>query len=257
VPWMVRNRVVHGTFTVAGGLGEGLAVRTIRYDQRFDFRAPAEGDQSDMLRTARRIYRDEAADESAFELAARLRGELSLGHAEADSLMRQIALGAISRQPGYYVAGTLEMFGRMLVGRPVRLRQDWTPWRGMAWDSRIAHLLPRASGLQDAEFVRAEALASLYEPSRLWPLVLGLAALGLVLGSAHHGRSTPLLLAVVVLVALLSAAALVGLEWRYRYPLDPLINVLVGTGLAGLVPILRRVALPRSVRAETAQRDAV
>ena len=31
-----------------------------------------------------------------------------------------------------------------------------------------------------------------------------------------------------------AAAALVGIEWRYRYPLDPMINVLIGAGIAGL-----------------------
>ena len=62
--------------TVAGGMGEGIAVRTIRYDQRFDFRATAP--EQEPLRSARRIYRDEAEDGSAFELAARLRDELSV-----------------------------------------------------------------------------------------------------------------------------------------------------------------------------------
>ena len=41
-PWMARNALVQGSFTLAGGLGEGLAVRTIRLDQEFDFRAPAD-----------------------------------------------------------------------------------------------------------------------------------------------------------------------------------------------------------------------
>lgn len=241
-PWMARNRIVHGAFAVAGGLGEGLAVRTIRYDQRFDFRPPVDGDQSETLRGGRRIYRDEAGDGSAFELAARLRGELNLGHAEADALMRQIAVEAISRQPGYYLVGTFEMFGRMLLGRPVRLRQDWTPWRGMAWDSRINHLLPRATELQESEFGRAELFASLYEPSRVWPLVLGLAALGALLGGTPTGRGDRLLLAVIVVSTLLSAAALVGLEWRYRYPLDPLINVLAASGVASLAPIVQRIS---------------
>ena len=70
LPWMARNQAVQGTFAIAGGSGEGLAVRTIRYEQKFDFRAPPGGDPDQTLARARRIYRDEAEDGSAFELRA-------------------------------------------------------------------------------------------------------------------------------------------------------------------------------------------
>ena len=66
LPWMVRNEIVQGTFAVAGGSGEGLAVRTIRYDQKFDFSEPAGGDPDRQMTRARKIYREEAADGSAF-----------------------------------------------------------------------------------------------------------------------------------------------------------------------------------------------
>jgi hypothetical protein len=122
-PWMIRNLLVQGSFTVAGGMGEGIAVRTIRYDQRFDFRATAP--EQEPLRSARRIYRDEAEDGSAFELASRLRNELSVTPAVADGLMRQIALEAIRKQPMYFLSGTAGMFWDILAGRPARLRQDW------------------------------------------------------------------------------------------------------------------------------------
>ena len=125
-----------GTFTIAGGLGEGIAVRTIRYGQRFDFRA-ADPSESGLIRSARRIYRDEAADGSAFELAARLRDELNISPVIADGLMRQIAVEAIQR-PVYYLIGTAEMFWEVLSGQPARLRQDWVPWKrnGMGRKSR-------------------------------------------------------------------------------------------------------------------------
>ena len=76
LPWMIRNQAVQGTFAIAGGSGEGLAVRTIRYEQQFDFREPPGGDPDRLPSRARRIYRDEAEDGSAFELARRLRDEL-------------------------------------------------------------------------------------------------------------------------------------------------------------------------------------
>lgn len=239
VPWMTRNLLVQHSFTVAGGMGEGLAVRTIRYEQRFDFRSPNGSAEPEPLRSARRIYRDEAGDGSAFELAARLRNELNVTPAQADSLMRQIALEAILRQPVYFLTGTVDMFWDMLTGRSTRLRQDWLPWRGMVWDQRIAHLLPRATPLQDAEFPRAELVLSIYDPARLWPLILGIAALGAALRPSVAPRRWPALLAIIVLSQLLVAAALVGLEWRYRFPLDPLINALVGAGAAAVAERLR------------------
>jgi len=233
MPWMLRNLIVQGSFTIAGGMGEGIAVRTIRYGQRFDFR-PADPSESGLIRSARRIYRDEAADGSAFELAARLRDELNISPVIADGLMRQIALEAIQRQPVYYLTGTAEMFWEILSGRPARLRQDWVPWRGMGWDERIGHLLPRATPLQDAEFSNAERIISIYDPARWWSVVLGLALLGTIMPPSGTPRRWPLLLAIMTLGQVFAAAALVGIEWRYRYPLDPMINVLIGAGIAGL-----------------------
>lgn len=230
VPWMARNWAVQGTFAVAGGLGEGLAVRTIRYDQRFDFREPPGGDPDRVLARARGIYREEARDGSAFELARRLREELRVGEARADALMREIALGAIRNQPAYYLRGTAEMFTRTWVGRPVRLRQDWTPWRNIAWESRVAHLLPQPTPAEQAAFATADALVAVYDPARFWLPVTLLFAVGALSGLAPSRRPA-LLLAAVVVGVLLAGAATIGIEWRYRYPLDPLINVVAAGGL--------------------------
>ena len=248
LPWMVRNRAVQGTFSIAGGLGEGLAVRTIRYGQQFDFREPPGGEADRLVARARRIYREEARDGSAFELARRLREELGVTEAQADGLMREIALGAILRQPGYFLQGTAEMFARTFAGRPVRLRQDWTPWRNINWgNTRADHLLPTPTPAEDRAFPIAERLATLYDPARFALPLAVLFAIGGLSGLAV-GLRPALLLAVLVLTLLLASTALVGIEWRYRYPLDPLINVLIAgglvvlaTGLAGRVRRLRVV----------------
>jgi hypothetical protein len=230
---MARNWAVQGAFAIAGGLGEGLAVRTIRYDQQFDFREPPGGDGDRLLARARRIYREEAADGSAFELARRLREELGVSEVRADVLMRRIALDAIWSRPGYFLQGTAEMAARTFVGRPVRLRQDWTPWRNIAWEPRVAHLLPAPTPAEERAFPTAEALATLYDPARPpYPFVLSiLFGVGALSGLAASRRPA-LLLAALVLGLVLAGAALIGIEWRYRYPLDPLINVLAAGGLA-------------------------
>jgi hypothetical protein len=241
LPWMIRNQVVQGTFAVAGGSGEGLAVRTIRYDQQFDFHEPPGGDPDRLTARARRIYRDEASEGSAFELAARLRDELHVSEIEAERRMRTIALQAILRQPGYYTLGTAGMFVETLVGKPIRLRQDWTPWRNIAWEDRVQHLLPAPTPAEDRGFAGAERLATLYDPARLAPLVILFALLGTVAGPAATRRAR-LLVGAIVLVTLLAGAALIGIEYRYRYPFDPLINVLVAGGLAFLVGLATRGA---------------
>jgi len=248
LPWMLRNQAVQGTFAIAGGSGEGLAVRTIRYEQKFDFREPAGGDQDRTLARARRIYRDEAGDGSAFELAARLRDELGVSEIEAERLMRTIALQAISKQPGYYLTGTLEMSLQTFVGRPVRLRQDWLPWRNIAWHERVKHLLPAPSAVEERSFGAAERLVTLYDPARLAPLVALLMLAGMLGGLARVRRGAllasfdvrgrlALLLGLLVVMLVLAGGALIGIEWRYRFPLDPLINVLMGGGVATMLAL--------------------
>ena len=246
LPWMLRNQAVHGTFAIAGGSGEGLAVRTIRYDQTFDFREPPGGDPDRLTSRARRIYRGEAEDGSAFELRARLMDELGVSEVEAERLMRTIALQAIVRQPGYYLNGTAGMFVETFVGRPIRLRQDWLPWRNIAWEPRVAHLLPVVTPVEDRAFGAAERLVTLYDPARIAPLLAILATVGTLAGLGRGRRST-LVLGMLVLVLLLAGAALIGIEWRYRYPLDPLIDVLAAGGLVTLaVSGVRRARLRRN-----------
>jgi 4-amino-4-deoxy-L-arabinose transferase-like glycosyltransferase len=234
LPWMLRNQLVHGSFAIAGGTGEGLAVRTIRYEQQFDFREPPEGDSNRLLARARRIYRDEAGDGSVFELRARLMKELGASEVDAERLMRTIALQAIVRQPAYYLRGTAEMLVSTFVGRPMRLRQDWLPWRHIVWEERVTHLLPSPTTVEERSFETAERIATLYDPFRVAPLLAVLALLGGLTGVAR-GRRSALLVGLLVTMVLLAGAALIGIEWRYRYPLDPLINVLAAGGLVTLL----------------------
>src|SRR3954469_23903264 len=166
LPRVLRNQAVQGTFAIAGGSGEGLAVRTIRYDQKFDFREPSGGDPDRTVARARRIFRDEAQDGSAFELARRLHDELNVSEVEADRLMRTFALQAIERQPGYFLLGTADMLVQTFAGRPVRLRQDWLPWRNIAWEERVRHLLPAPTAVEERSFAAAERLVSVYDPAR-------------------------------------------------------------------------------------------
>ncbi len=251
LPWMTRNQLVQGTFSIAGGLGEGLAVRTIRYNQQFDFRDPPGGEADRLLVRARRIYREEASEGSAFELARRLREELGVSEAVADGLMRRMATDVILRQPGYYAQTTAEMVADTFAGRPVRLRQDWLPWRNIAWEPRVAHLLPAATPGEDRAFGSAEALVTIFDPARgAFPLLLAALAMIGGAGGLTSDRRPALLLAVLTGAMLLVGAALIGIEWRYRYPLDPIIHVLAAGGCVRLMfvgsPFARALREPRT-----------
>lgn len=232
LPWMARNAAVQGSFTLAGGLGEGLAVRTIRLDQDFDFRA-APG-TPDPLRKERDVFREEARQGSAFELAKRLRTEGGSSPAAADRAMRDIALGAIRQKPLYYLTGSLDMFLKMFAGRPVRLRQDWRPWRGIEWEERVEHLLPAGTPEQESAFDAAQAVVTLFDPARWWPVVAGLFLVGLAAAARRRDRAVALLPGLAALLLLLVSAFLVGIEWRYRYPLDPLIYATAAGGAAAV-----------------------
>lgn len=245
LPWMARNASVQGSFTLAGGMGEGLAVRTIRLDQDFDFSPPA---NPDPRRRARQIYREEAKEGSAYELARRLQQEAGLSPAEADRAMRDIALGAIRQKPAYYLLGSFDMFLRMFAGRPVALRQDWQPWRGIAWEARVQHLFPAARPEQDQQFGVVQAVVTIYDPARWWPLVCALFLLGCVVAARRPGRALALLPPSISLALLLVSAFIIGIEWRYRYPLDPLINVTVGGAVAAILGLVSQWGWPEHLR---------
>jgi hypothetical protein len=115
-------------------------------------------------------------------------------------------------------------------------------------------LLPAPTAVEERSFATAERLVTLYDPARAAPL---LAVLGLVgaLAGLLPGRRAALLVGLLVVTVLLSGAALIGIEWRYRFPLDPLINVLAAGGLVtlvGLAPMAwRRSAAGRAHRPMT------
>src|SRR5262249_40863892 len=133
---------------------------------------------------------------------------------------------------------TADMLVKTFVGRPVRLRQDWLPWRNMIWEERVKHLLPQPTAVEERSFAAAERLATLYDPARGAPLLALLGGVGVLIG-ALGGRRTVLLVGLLVQGLLLAGAALIGIEYRYRYPLDPLINVLAAGGLLAIVSLVR------------------
>lgn len=244
VPWMVRNKLVYGSFSTSGS-GRFLSARVVKHDRGYVFYDPSTASQLDPLnRRAREIFQAEA-DERPEEgpIYSRYRSELGLSEAQADELLRQISLEGIARRPLHYLQTTFAMFLDLYAGDQKEELLRWhmrerNQERVMNQWGEMRFLLAAPTEAQLAESGVAEALGSIYRPTRwLTPQVVGI-ILALLLALRRPAQRPALFLAAVVGSVLLVSAALVGEVPRYRYPLDPLICVLVAGGYLRAVPAL-------------------
>ncbi len=141
----------------------------------------------------------------------------------------------------------------LLVGDVERLRTDWKTQNARLtrdeWEDRVAHLLGKASPLQEAQFPVSEALVDLVQPSRLGVLLPILAAIGAAF-AAHRIGIAGVLPAVVSLLLIAAPATLDGPVPRYRYPVDPLITLLALGSVGAMVVLFgvvrrKQFAFPR------------
>jgi hypothetical protein len=156
--------------------------------------------------------------------------------------MRDLALEAIARRPGYYVAGTLQRFTRLWVTAPERFRRLWAdqPTIRARWEHEASvPLLSRLPERSDGELARAESVIGIFQPANLGLAIPALFALGLMaaLQASRYRLALIPALASIGLIGL--SAALVGGVDRYRYPEDPLIYVVIAVGLAWATRAIR------------------
>jgi 4-amino-4-deoxy-L-arabinose transferase-like glycosyltransferase len=241
LPWMVRSASEHDSATV-GSLGQTLVGRTARHDRgAFTYYDPAIHDADpDPVRLHVRKVLQEAADRgsSGKAIHTRLRRELDLSSAEADRLMRELAIETIARQPGYYLQGTLQRFTRLSLGSVERLgayRNTSDVARERWEDEGTLHLLLPATPAEERAAPTATALVALYQPGYLSPVLPLLATLGLACAFLRTEWRAAVVLGLASLAVLGASAALVGNVARYRFPEDPLLAVLACGGLVWLV----------------------
>jgi 4-amino-4-deoxy-L-arabinose transferase-like glycosyltransferase len=254
-PWIVRNRLVHGTATTAG-VGRFLIGRVLKWDRGFVFYPPlAAGapdralvgatplDPTDPLMAARRIAQETTnIGPSPHTPMERLQVELGLSEAQADELLRQISIEAILSNPGRYLVGTLELFGDALLGRRrdegLRLHlEDHLPPDVLNRFPGAEDLLGPPTTVQTAEASQAEWLVLIYQPYRQASLWIVLYLIG-TLASALRPVSRPALFYILGSpLLLLASVAIVGGVPRYRYPLDPMIAVTASAGALWLAEL--------------------
>lgn len=255
VPWMARNWVVHGAFTVAGALGQNLIAHTaVFHNGQFVFydqdNPPA--DRGSKRAQARKIIQDRADDKAedpslelwGISIHQRLMRQLRIGEAEADGLMRDAALEAIRARPLTYARAVLDDAVRIFVGTPQDLQTHWT-WDARYWPRGLRYLVGSATAEQEQGLAVAESLVSVYQSPRLGPLVPVLFLVGLAGSVAVPAWRPALLVGLTVLGLHLASAATVGFVPRYHHPMTPLMHVVAFGGVLYLARLLAGAALGR------------
>ncbi|MCC7104431.1 MAG: glycosyltransferase family 39 protein [Chloroflexi bacterium] len=274
-PWTLARRASSDSSEL-GALGQTLVGRIARHDRGgFTVYDPTlDQSQQDPARLRARQIVQEAVDRgtSGRAVFTRLRKELGLGEAQTDRLMRDLALEAIRRDPGYYISGTLQRFVRLWATPPERLRAQVGNQRTVRDGYEDVDTLPlvqRAAAPDGLDVSFQEQLAGLFQPGAWGPTLAITFLLGCTLGvwsgwrgcqvgaphnadaaSAGHPalRALVLLPAAATLGLVALSAALVGGVPRYRYPEDPLIYVVGFAGIAWALSGLGRRTRPRPAR---------
>jgi hypothetical protein len=255
VPWMAYNAQTQGMFTIAGS-GRFLLARTLKMDPGgFSFNLPPGKVETGLRAEARKIVQEEAARTKPGSVAQRLREELDLSDAEAYPLMQGFALEAIRNKPWYFVTSTLEAFWEIVQGEPIDVRREGVPVADADFERRARAAL--RNPIYPLNASRAQALVSIYDPSRYGVAVPALFLLGLVAAALRRDLRWLLLPGLVTLALIGGSAALVGGELRYRFPQEPLIALVVsGAVVAAAQVVLTVVRRVRQGQPEPLARSA-
>jgi len=259
VPWMTRNAIVHGDFTVAARSGQSLIYLTlVHHPGEFVFYDPASPSKDDdpKRRQARKFIqwnddekvRNPAANILGITIHSWLMENLDLSEAEANAIMRDVALDAIVARPSTYARVVLEESREIFVDRPETLAKHWADLHLVLSDTdnppprRLRPLIGPASPEQEEAFSFTERLVDLYQSVRFGPLVPVLFLVGLLASAAVPIWRPALVPALTVLSLHAVALAVVGFNSRYRQPVEPLTHVVALGGLLFIGQVIGSLA---------------
>lgn len=247
-PWAVRNKVVHDTFSVADRLGHTLVGQTVfkHYGQYLllDPSGPAEADEKRararaiIQKVADQKVRDPGLDVAPIGVHRMLTNELNIGAAEADRLMRDVALEAIRRRPLTYVRLTFDDLRMIFTGTTNDLRRHWRSVRPGEERSRLTPLMRAATPEQERGFPLAEGIVNIYQSARLGLVVPLLFLVGLMSSLIRPGWRALQMPGFVVLSLHGLSAVVAGFGPRFHHPPDPLMHVVAFGGVLALCQLL-------------------
>jgi 4-amino-4-deoxy-L-arabinose transferase-like glycosyltransferase len=260
VPWAIRNQVVYGT-AGAASTGRFLISRSVKHERNFVFYEDAVGAYPGEApeRTRARKIAQEVTDKrpEPGQIFQRIRDNLGLTEAQTDTMLKDIALEAIMRDPMLWVSGTIEMFYELLKGAPKEEEVHWhqevheQPRVANQW-GQFNYLLEAPPPAHRNEAADAEILGALFRPSRVAWWIVGLGLVGTLLALVVPAYRPAVLPFLVSFVLIAVSAMLVGDVPRYRYPVDPLMYVMAAGGLVWLVSAVVRLLTWRVAMTRTA-----
>lgn len=266
LPWVTTTWAQSGSLG-ASGLGEALFWRGTR-------ESPSRGEPSLISReigrpsdvadqtrqAARRLaYQHALDDDLPSDIAVLLQQRYGYSEADADAIMRDVALELFGRQPGRYFWTSALLFGRLLAGSEQWLggqgktggverypnpQEKYSDW----WDERIRDLARPASPAEANEFRRAQAIVNLYQPYRFAAFDLSLLTVGTAAAIAIRRWRLALIPLALGLWLLLVTAFLSGALPRYRYPAEPILSLGVALGAVWLVALVRGAIASRAAK---------
>lgn len=262
IPWMLEVQREYGVFASGATLGEPLIFRTVHQDRGFELPDPALTPYADPVKNQARKTVIEMAARRAnpSDMLHRIRRDYRLSRPDADAILRDVAIEIIRMDPLYYVESTVRLTAQVLLGRHEALNFAWTTRRDRAgddtlenWQSvpRIRHLVQPATDAQRAAYDLVDRLVNLFQPSRVSPVLLLLAILGVIGCARRPDWRAGLLLAFVPVALVLTATLVSGGVFRFRYPADPFLYVLA---VAGTVTVYQGTVA--AVARRRAQRDS-
>jgi 4-amino-4-deoxy-L-arabinose transferase-like glycosyltransferase len=253
VPWMARNKVVHGAFTLGGSVGQTLIAQMALFHpgeyRFFDPAEPSTEPDSGRRWVSRLIQQvtDEKASGSESEWAAvtihgALRRRYHLSEIQADAIMREVAFDAIRARPLTHARVASEDIWMMLMGTPEDFDHHWKQSIPPDDRSKLARLMRGPSPQQEQTRPALERLVNIYQSPSLGPLVPLLFLAGLAASAKLPAWGLALVPGLVVLALHVISALTAGFIPRYHYPPDPLMHVVAFGGLLYLYRQAQTVA---------------
>ncbi|MFN0074548.1 MAG: ArnT family glycosyltransferase [Chloroflexota bacterium] len=240
-PWMLEVYHEYGIVSSGATIGEPLIFRTVHQDHGFLLPDSTDSPYLDPIKNEARetVIEMAAKRENPSAMIHQIRRDYKLSRPDADAILRDVAIEIIRIDPAYYLESTARLTAQVLLGRHEALNLAWTSRRDRAgddvlenWQSvpRIRELVQPATDDQREAHEAIDRLVNVFQPGIMNPLLLMLAAGGILIRGVGRESRAALLLAFIPGALILTATLFSGGVYRFRYPADPFLYILAAAG---------------------------